>query len=94
MLVFKINSTTRYTKAVRTSSLKAAAKAEVEAANKCFDHGRVFLNGLTIDGGLKCECNTCYVGYDCSLLNSNDSADTNGYNSLNPFLLTLQYIII
>ncbi|KAF6149486.1 hypothetical protein GIB67_011387 [Kingdonia uniflora] len=44
----------------------AAVEAEVVASVSCSGHGRAFLDGVLVDGKPMCECNSCYVGADCS----------------------------
>ncbi|KAJ6794731.1 alliin lyase-like [Iris pallida] len=56
-------------------SREASAEAEAAAAIPCSTHGRVFLDSPVVDGAPTCECNTCYVGADCSELSPNCSAD-------------------
>lgn len=62
-------------------SRRAAAEAESAAALNCSGHGRVFLDGLPLDDEDEdprsgpCECNSCYVGPDCSEFTPDCEAD-------------------
>ncbi|KAK7315307.1 hypothetical protein VNO77_33847 [Canavalia gladiata] len=59
-----------------TWSSRAAEEAEDVAAIPCSGHGRVFLDGLILNGHEPlCECHACYGGSDCSNFLSNCSAD-------------------
>ncbi|XP_076881493.1 tryptophan aminotransferase-related protein 4-like [Bidens hawaiensis] len=53
-------------------SSKAALEAEIVAAMPCSGHGRAYVDGSG------CECNGCYVGDDCSILNVTCPADAHG----------------
>ena len=50
-------------------SRRAAEEGEAAAAVECSGHGRAFLDGL------ECECNSCFVGSDCSQFSSDCVAD-------------------
>lgn len=63
-------------------SQQAAAEAEAVAALSCSGHGRAFLDSIIIDGAPKCECNTCYVGHNCSVLLPNCSANAARFDLL------------
>ncbi|KAK4382639.1 Alliin lyase 1 [Sesamum angolense] len=57
---------------------EAAAEAEAVALISCSEHGRAYLDGVVVDGKPVCECNTCYRGHDCSLLNPDCAANADG----------------
>ncbi|KAL0324893.1 UNVERIFIED_CONTAM: Tryptophan aminotransferase-related protein 4 [Sesamum radiatum] len=61
---------------------EAAAEAEAVALISCSGHGRAYLDGVVVDGKPVCECNTCYTGPDCSLLNPDCAADVNSGDPL------------
>ncbi|KAL0352495.1 UNVERIFIED_CONTAM: Tryptophan aminotransferase-related protein 4 [Sesamum calycinum] len=61
---------------------EAAAEAEAVALISCSGHGRAYLDGVVVDGKPVCECNTCYEGPDCSLLNPDCAADVNSGDPL------------
>ncbi|XP_030461562.1 tryptophan aminotransferase-related protein 4-like [Syzygium oleosum] len=61
---------------------RAAAEAELAAAEECSGHGRAFLDGIMVDGRPVCECSTCYGGPDCSLFMPSCSANANGGDPL------------
>ncbi|KAJ0430614.1 putative alliin lyase [Helianthus annuus] len=53
--------------------------AEAVAAASCSGHGRAFVDHLTSDGQLVCECFNCYNGSDCSLYSREcDAVATSG----------------
>ena len=56
-------------------SSRAAEEGEAAAAVECSGHGRAFLDGLVVDGIPECECNSCFVGSDCSQISSDCVAD-------------------
>ncbi|KAK4381482.1 Tryptophan aminotransferase-related protein 4 [Sesamum angolense] len=61
---------------------EAAAEAEAVALISCSEHGRAYLDGVVVDGKPVCECNTCYRGHDCSLLNPDCAANADGGDPL------------
>ncbi|KAL0324887.1 UNVERIFIED_CONTAM: Tryptophan aminotransferase-related protein 4 [Sesamum radiatum] len=61
---------------------EAAAEAEAVALISCSGHGRAYLDGVVVDGKPVCECNTCYTGPDCSLLNPDCAANADGGDPL------------
>ncbi|KAJ4806913.1 Tryptophan aminotransferase-related protein 4 [Rhynchospora pubera] len=61
---------------------RAAAEAEAVAAISCSGHGRAYVDGVLDNWRPTCECNTCYIGSDCSVLLSNCSADVDSGDPL------------
>ncbi|KAL5715019.1 hypothetical protein ACHQM5_016908 [Ranunculus cassubicifolius] len=66
-------------------SRAAAIEAEAVASISCSGHGLAYLDGVpSEDGDPKCECNSCYMGKDCSQFKPNCPADV---DSGDPFFL-------
>ncbi|XP_009767595.1 tryptophan aminotransferase-related protein 4-like [Nicotiana sylvestris] len=63
-------------------SQRAAEEAEAVAAISCSGNGRVFVDGIVVDGKPICECYSCYGGNDCSLLLATCPADVEGGDPL------------
>ncbi|OIT18974.1 PREDICTED: tryptophan aminotransferase-related protein 4-like [Nicotiana attenuata] len=71
-----------YEKEKLSWSQRAAEEAEAVAAISCSGNGRVFVDGIVVDGKPICECYSCYGGNDCSLLLPNCPADVEGGDPL------------
>lgn len=56
-----------YEKEKLSWSQRAAEEAEAVAAISCSGNGRVYVDGIVVDGKPICECYSCYGGPDCSL---------------------------
>lgn len=76
-------------------TLEAAAKAEAFAALSCSGHGRAYLDGpVAVDGADDqpvCECNRCYGGSDCSVFQTDCTADVDRLVFSSSTLLFLSY---
>ena len=60
-------------------SSQAAIEAEAVAAISCSVYGRPYLDGLVLDGKEPlCDCNSCYVGSDCSMFIPGCAANADG----------------
>lgn len=81
-------------------SRRAAEEGEEAAAVECSGHGRAYLDGLLdADGIPQCECNSCFLGPDCSQFSSHNCvADVDRLITLflfpsfklNPFSMTMR----